>query len=309
MTANAFDDKLFPPARFLAVQSAYALGLDSLVEAQMVAGGDKNAYHFKSLFVYAKSLVRQKRFAEARGALITLVRESQIDKRLHNEAELSLAHLNFEEAHYEQALKGYQNLLDQQGFQAEALYGMVWSNIRMGDLDAGEFILKKLIAQYPDNPWAIEGFNVLVRKVMIKAKNEWGFRLQVDKQADQLKEFNRKLRDREDGRQMSDAQLEAVKAKLAKASAALTRQKPMSPEAIARLYQQGLGLVEFVEERYKSGEYSEETYNKERESVLAKLIDPAGAGAADSTWRIPWISAARSSRSCSKAGPWRWTST
>lgn len=278
MTAGVFDAKLFPSARYLVVQSAYVLGMDSVVETEMTAGGNKNEYHFKSLFVYAKSLVRQKRFPEARGVLVTLVSESQIDKRLHNQAELALAHLNFEEAYYEQALKGYQNLLDQSGFQAEALYGMVWSNIRMGDLDAGEFILKKLIAQYPDNFWAIEGFNVLVRKVMIKAKNEWTFRLQVDKQADQLTEFNRKILDREDGKQMSDGQLAEIKAKLAKAATALARQKPLSPESIARLYQQGLGLVEFVEERYKSGEYSEETYNMEREVVLAKLIDPGLAG-------------------------------
>ncbi|MDQ3000187.1 MAG: tetratricopeptide repeat protein [Fibrobacterota bacterium] len=278
MTAGVFDAKLFPSARYLVVQSAYVLGMDSIVETEMTAGGNKNKFHFKSLFVYAKSLVRQKRFPEARGVLITLVRESQIDKRLQNQAALALAHLNFEEAHYEQALKGYQNLLDQSGFQAEALYGMVWSNIRMGDLDAGEFILKKLIAQYPDNPWAIEGFNVLVRKVMIKAKNEWTFRIQVDKQADQLKEFNKKLLDRESGKLMSEEQLAAIKAKLAKATAALERQKPLSPESIARLYQQGLGLVEFVEERYKSGEYSEETYNQEREAVLAKLIDLGLAG-------------------------------
>jgi hypothetical protein len=282
MAANAFDGKLFPPARYLAVQSAFALGLDSTVESEMVVGGNKDAYHFKSLFVYAKSLVRRKRLAEARGVLVTLVSESQIDKRLHNKSELALAHLNFEEGHYEQALKGYQNLLDQPGFQAEALYGMVWSNIRMGDLDAGEFILKKLIAQYPDNPWAIEGFNVLVRKVMIKAKNEWAFRLQVEKQAEQLKDFAKKIHEREDGKRMSDEQLASVKARLAKAAAALARQKPLSPESIARLYQQGLGLVEFVEDRYKSGEYSEETYNKDRENVLAKLIDPANAGAADS---------------------------
>ncbi|HKP97955.1 MAG TPA: tetratricopeptide repeat protein [Fibrobacteria bacterium] len=275
MAAGAFDEKLFPPARFLAVQSAYELGQDSIVEREMMAGGNKNAHYFKSLFVYAKSLVRQKRFPEARGVLVNLVSESQIDKRLHNQAELALAHLNFEEGHYEQALKGYQNLLDQQGFQAEALYGMVWANIRMGDLDAGEFILKKLIAQYPDNPWAIEGFNVLVRKVMLKARNEWAFRLQVDKETDQLKAFDRKLRDREDGKQMSGEQLAAVKAKLEKAAAALARQKPLSPEAIARLYQQGLGLCDFVEDRYKSGEYSEQTFNKERETVLAKLVDPA----------------------------------
>ncbi|MDB6035769.1 MAG: hypothetical protein JWM16_6107, partial [Verrucomicrobiales bacterium] len=284
MAANAFDDKLYPSARYLAVQSAYELGLDSLVENVMTAGGNKDAYHFKSLFVYAISLVRQKRFGEARGVLVTLVSESQLDKRLHGQAELALAHLNFEEGYYEQALKGYQNLLDQQGFQAEALYGMVWANIRMGDLDAGEFILKKLIAQYPDNPWAIEGFNVLVRKVMLKAKNEWAFRLQVDKETEQLKEFNKKLQDREDGKQMSDEQLAAVKAKLDKAGAALARQKPLSPEAIARLYQQGLGLCDFVDERYKSGEYSEQTFNKEREAVLAKLVDPANLNekAADS---------------------------
>ena len=275
MAANAFDEKLFPSARYLAVQSAYALGQDSIVENAMVAGGNKDVYHYKSMFIYAKSLVRQKRFPDARGVLVALVSESQLGKRLHNQAELALAHLNFEESHYEQALKGYQNLLDQQGFQAEALYGMVWANIRMGDLDAGEFILKKLIAQYPDNPWAIEGFNVLVRKVMLKAKNEWAFRLQVDKETEQLKEFNLKLRDREDGKRMTDEQLAAVKAKLDKAAAALARQKPLSPEAIARLYQQGLGLCDFVDERYKSGEYSEQTFNKERETVLAKLVDPA----------------------------------
>ncbi len=275
MAAGVFDEKLFPSARYLAVQSAHELGMDSIVEREMVAGGNKNAYYFKSLFVYAKSLARQKRFPEARGALVNLISESQIDKRLHNQAELALAHLNFEESHYEQALKGYQNLLDQQGFQAEALYGMVWANIRMGDLDAGEFILKKLIAQYPDNPWAIEGFNVLVRKVMLKARNEWAFRLQVEKETDQLKDFGKKLRDREEGKQMSQEQLAAVRAKLDKAADALARQKPLSPEAIARLHQQGLGLCDFVEERYSSGEYSEQTFNKEREAVLAKLVDPA----------------------------------
>jgi TolA-binding protein len=280
MAARAFDAALYPPARYLAVQSAYELGLDSLVEKEMMAGGDKNGYHFKSLFVYAKSLVRRKHLAEARGVLVTLVSEAQLDKRLHNQAELALAHLNFEESHYEQALKGYQNLLDQQGFQAEALYGMVWANIRLGDLDAGEFILKKLITQYPDNPWAIEGLNVLVRKVMLKAKNEWAFRLQVDRQTDQLKEFAKRLHDREDGKQMTDDQLAGVKAKLDNAAAALAKQKPLSPEAIARLYQQGLGLCDFVEDRYKSGEYSEQAFNKERETVLAKLIDPAESNAA-----------------------------
>lgn len=278
-SAKAFDGTLFPPARYLAVQSAYALGRDSTVEKLMGADGAKNADWFKSLFVYAKSLARRKRMAEARGVLSTLVSQAQLGNRLHGEAELALAHLNYEEGHYEQALKGYQDLLDQEGFQAEALYGMVWSNIRMGDLDAGEFILKKLIAQYPDNPWAIEGFNVLIRKVMLKAKGEWDFRLQVDKQAEQLKELGKKLKDRENGKTISPEQAAAIRAKLEKAAAALARQKPLAPEAIARLYQQGLGICDFVEEHYKSGEYSDASFNQEREAVLAKLAEPARAGA------------------------------
>lgn len=291
---GAFDAKLLPPARFLAVQSAYALGKDQEVEKLLEKEGAKDAHWFKSLFVYAKSLVRQKRLPEARSVLSTLVSESQLGKRLHGEAELALAHLNFEERHYEQALKGYQNLLDQEGFQAEALYGMVWCNIRMGDLDAGEFILKKLIAQYPDNPWAIEGFNVLIRKLMLKAKNEWDFRLQVDRQTDQLKELSRKLKERSEGKLITGEQAETLRAKLDKASAALARQRPLPPESIARLYQQGLGLCDFVEEHYKSGEFSDESFNKEREAVLAKLAEPAREGAEAGTVAAPAGTAADS---------------
>ncbi len=271
--AGVFDAKLMPPARFLALQSCYALGRDSLIELEISSSNVKNVYHFKSLFVYAKSLVRSHRFPEARGVLVTLVSESQLERKLHNQAELALAHLNFEEGYYETAVKGYQNLLDQNGFQAEALYGMVWSNIKLGDLDAAEFILKKLISQYPDNPWAIEGFMVLVRKVMLKAKNEWAFRLMVDRESDQLRDFAKKLADREEDKLMTEEELSAIKAKLAKATGALGHQKPLAPESIALLYQQGLGLCDFVEDRYKTGEYSEESFNKDREAVLAKLAD------------------------------------
>lgn len=277
---NALDASLLPQARYLAVQSAYALGRDSLVESFVSAATAKDAYHFKSLAVYAKSLVRLKRFAEARGILVGLVSGSQIGKRLHNQAQLALSHLNFEESHFETALKGYQNLLDQPGFQAEALYGMVWANIRLGDLEAAEFILKKLITQYPDNPWAIEGFNVLVRKVMLKARNEWAFRLQVDKEQARLDELGRRAREREEENRMTREQARGVREKLAQAGKALARAKPMSPEAIARIYQQGLGLCDFVAERYRSGEFSEQAFHREREAVLAKLAESDSGGTA-----------------------------
>src|SRR5690606_23109421 len=212
--SKSIDAPLLPQARFLAVQSAYALGRDSLVENLVAAAASRDAYHFKSLAVYAKSLVRQKRFAEGRGVLVGLVREAQIGQRLHNQAQLALAHLNFEESHFETALKGYQYLLDQPGFQAEALYGMVWANIRLGDMEAAEFILKKLITQYPDSPWAIEGFNVLVRKVMLKAKNEWAFRLQVDKERERLGDLRKRAAEREEEGRMTRDQAVALRAKL-----------------------------------------------------------------------------------------------
>lgn len=286
--AGGLDAGLFPAARYLAVQSAYAAGRDSTVERIMGAEGRHDLHWFKSLFVYAQSLARRQRMAEARGVFGNLVSEAQLDKRLHGRAELALARLDYEEGHFEQALKGFQGLLDQEGFQAEALYGMVWCNIRMGDPDAGEFVLKKLIAQYPDHPRAIEGLNVMIRKVMLKAKNEWEFRLQVDRQKEQLKAFGESLREREKAGLLAPGQADAIRAKLAKAGRALDAERPLEPEAIARIYEQGLGLCDFVEEHYKTGEYSDASFNRQRETVLAKLAGDGGdaperAASADSS--------------------------
>ena len=272
--SGALDVKLLQPARYLAVQSAYLLGADSarraaadsVVESEVLSSGVRSAYHFRSLFVYAKSLIRQKRFKEARGALGTLVAESTLDPKLRDGAELSLAHLNFEEGFHEKALKGYQNLIDRPGFQAEALYGMVWCNIKLGDLDASEFILKKLITQHPDNPWAIEGFMVLIRKLMANAREEWGFRLQAEKELDRLAEYEERLAGKEASALLSPEQARNLRGKLAKARASLERQRPAPVESVARLYQNAMGLVDFVEERYRTGEYSDVDWNSEREA-------------------------------------------
>jgi tetratricopeptide (TPR) repeat protein len=278
LASGALADKLLAPARYLAVQSAYFLGADTLIESEVLASDVKNEFHFKSLFVYAKSLVRQGKFKEARPVLVTLVSEANLDKKLHGQAEIALAHLNFEEKFYETALKGYQGLLDQPGFQAEALYGMVWCNIKMGDLEASEFILKKLISQYPDNPWAMEGFMVLVRKLMVNAKSEWVFRLQIEKEMAQLKDFQKKLAQREAAGTLPEGQAKAVGEKLARAAAVLSRQKLLPIEDVARLYQQALGLCDFVDERYKSGEYSDVSFNRDREDVLSRLAEPVSGG-------------------------------
>jgi tetratricopeptide (TPR) repeat protein len=284
LSSGALDVKLLQPARYLAVQSAYFLGADSAVEAEVLSSGVKGGFHFKSLFVYAKSLVRNKRYTEARGVLAAVVAESNLDRGLRNRAELALAHLNFEEGFHERALKGYQALLDQSGMQAEALYGMVWCNIRMGDLEASEFILRKLITQYPDNPWAIEGFMVLIRKLMAGAKEEWAFRMQVDREAAKLKEYEGVLARRMEEKLISAEQAAAVRAKLERARAALSRQRPHPVEDVAKMYQQAIGLVDFVEERYRTGEYSEVSFNREREAVLAKLAD-AGRSVSDTAVR------------------------
>jgi tetratricopeptide (TPR) repeat protein len=277
--AGVLDGKLLPSARYLAVQSAYFLGADTLIEAEVLASNVKGEFHFKSLFVYAKALIRQGKLREGRNVLVTLVSESNLDPDFHARLEMTLAHLNFEEKYYETALKGYQGLLDRPGFQAEALYGMVWCNIKMGDMEASEFILKKLISQYPDNPWAMEGFMVLVRKLMVNAKSEWAFRLQVEKELDQLQEFRKKLAEREAAGVLPDGQAKAVREKLDKAAKVLGRQKLLPIEDVARLYQQALGLCDFVDERYKSGEYSDVSFNRDREEVLAKLSEQAMGGA------------------------------
>ncbi len=268
---KVFDQKMFPSAHYLATQSYYALGLDSALESEMLHDATKDINHYKSLFIYAKSLVRLHKNKEARAVLGDLNAQAQLPHTFHNQIQITLAHLSYEEKLYDLALKGYQSLLDQNGFQAEALYGMIWSNIRLGDMDAAEFILKKLIAQYPNNPWAIGGFNVLARKLALNAENAWSLSLSLEKDKAQLQTYRKKLQNRIADHALTDVEAKKLTERLNQAESALLQQHKVPIEDISRMYEQALGLCDFVESRYQTGEYTDRTYQRDRENVLQKL--------------------------------------
>ncbi len=271
-------------ARYLAVQSLYALGRDSLVESIASQSPYADAWHAKINLVYAKSLVRLNRHAEARKLLAKLSGDPHMTQEMRNKATLDLSHLNFEDRYHEAALKGYRELLDQEGLQAQALYGMVWCNIRLGDLDAAEFILKKLISQHPDNPWAMEGFMVLVRKMLRKAHDEWAWQNQYDKQMEKLDELSEKLRDNSPS--ISTESRKSLASRVDSARRFLSKQPPVPPDRIADYYQQALNLCDFLESRYQSGEYSDRTFRTDREKVLSRLRLAAIRFGGDSTFNL-----------------------
>lgn len=271
-------------ARYLAAQSLYALGRDSLVEKIASQSPYADAWHAKITLVHAKSLVRLNRHAEARKLLAKLSGDPQTTQEVRNKATLDLAHLNFEDRYHEAALKGYRDLLDQEGLQAQALYGMVWCNIRLGDLDAAEFILKKLISQHPDNPWAMEGFMVLVRKMLRKAHDEWAWQNQYDRQMEKLDELSLKLRDSTSS--ISSESRKSLQARVDSTRRFLAKQPPLPPDRIADFYQQALNLCDFLESRYQSGEYSDRSFRTDREKVLARLRLAAIRFGGDSSFNL-----------------------
>jgi len=256
-------------ARYLAVQSLYAMNRDSLVEQVSLQSKASGPWNSKIMLIYARSLVKMERHAEARVVLAKVAGDPANQQDIRNQASLLLAHLNFEDRFHEKALQGYRNLLNQEGMQAEALYGMVWCNIRLGDLDAAEFILKKLISQYPDDPWAMEGFMVLVRKMLNKAREEWSWHDQYYRQLDRLQQISSKVNQGETP--MSPEEKAGLNDRIDSARAILSRQVPAPPQKIAGLYQQALTLCDFIESRYRSGEFSERKFRTDREKVLKTL--------------------------------------
>ncbi len=277
---GAWPDSLRSPARFLAVQSEYALGRDSAIGPEVLSAKDRGPYYHRSLLIYAQSLVRQGRHAEARQVLAALSGQAQVGAGLRGEVEMDRAHLDYEDGAYEGALRGYQGLLNDSTLRPEALYGMVWCNIRLGDYDGAEFVLKQLITQHPDTPWAMDGFMVFIRKLMLKARDEWAYRLQVEDDAGKLRELQAKLAARRDSG-AGDAEVRDLQSRVRRAQAALAKTQPLTPEQVAVLYQQALNLCDFVDERYRTGEYSQVGYSDDRAAVLAKLR-VAESGAADS---------------------------
>jgi TolA-binding protein len=267
-------------ARYLAVQSLYALGRDSLVEKAALQSAASEPWHAKIMLVYARSLIRQKRHAEARSFLSKVAGDPRLSQKVRDEGGMALAHLNFEDRFHEAALKGYREMLDREGFQAEALYGMVWCNIRLGDLDGAEFILKKLISQHPDNVWAMEGFMVLVRKMLRKARVEWDWQEQHLRQREKLDELSLKLTAGAPG--LTAESKARLAGRIDSARKVLAKNPPLSAEKIANLYQQALNLCEFLESRYRSGEYSDKTFRSDREKILGRLRLAATPFSADS---------------------------
>jgi TolA-binding protein len=271
-------------ARYLEIQSLYELKRDKDLERIALQSSLTDPWYARNMLIYGRSLVRNERHAEARSVFSKINGDPKQPQEIRNRGGLALAHLNFEDHFHEQALKGYRDLLDQEAMQAEALYGMVWCNIRLGDLDAAEFILKKLISQHPDDPWAMEGFMVLVRKMLYKAREEWTWQGQYLRQMEKLNELAIKLQDPASA--LSDESKTRLRLRVDSAKSSLNKQPPASADAITNLYQQALNLCDFLETRYRTGEYSERTFRTDREKVLLRLRQAATKNLGDSTFSI-----------------------
>ncbi|MFC1584443.1 tol-pal system YbgF family protein [Fibrobacterota bacterium] len=271
MKEGALPDSLLQPARYMAIQSYFNVRKDTEVERAILTFQKKNDFYYRSLLIYAKSLVRQKRDREASDLFKSVIKQTQLPEAFKLQARLLLALLKYEQEYYESALSDFNQLIDKEGFQPDALFGMVWCYVKTKNVRMAEVILKKLINQFPNSPLAIEGMLLLSKWRFIKAVKLWEYKRSTSENMGKLARYQKQLKEKSKTKEMSEDAIDEVSRKLSLIEMNLSSRIKVSTDDINRLFGEALILVNYIGEHYKTGEFSNITYSSDRERTLAKL--------------------------------------
>ncbi|MBF0432286.1 MAG: tetratricopeptide repeat protein [Fibrobacteria bacterium] len=263
--------KDFYEIKFLVIQSLYALGNDAEVEKLLLSFDKKNNLYYRSLVIYAKSLVRQKRDREASEILKSMIKQTQLPVEYKQDAILALAYLKYEQDFYQSALSDFNKLIDKPGYQPDALYGMVWCYVKMRDTKTAEFTLKNLVNQFPDSPLAMDGLLVLSKWRFLKAQKLWDYKISTEDNQSRLERYMAQIEMKVEGGQLSEEDADQVRQKLAMVKLTLASRVPVHINEIDALFTEALSLTKYVRKHYKTGVFSEVEFSGNRERALEKL--------------------------------------
>jgi len=162
-------------------------------------------------------------------------------------------------------------MIDKPGFQARALYGMVWCYVKMKDRETAEVFLKKLINQFPDSHLAIEGILLMSKWRFLKASLLWDYKRNTIQNRDKLAEYESLIENKiEDGIvDVSDG--DEIRRKLATIKFNLSSRINVPSDEINTLFKEAIDLIDYIRIHYRSGEYSEVIFSTDREKILLKL--------------------------------------
>ncbi len=261
-------------ALWITIEAGLTLGVDE--DFSRLAGfmAKDASYNIHVLHALARTYAARDRWPTAMSVLrsgIRLKPLAETDQAAHQRIQLATAQTLYETGQYEEALELFFSLLNKdEGFD-EALFGIAWCYISLGQYQNAESTLRTLINQNPESPRAAQAILLMAKRYVNKARHEWEKKLFLSKQHDKITVLLQKLQKRI---AQSPAAAEKQKIAVAELREILSRiraERIATADEIAGYYQKGRRICTIVTSLYETGSFQEISFSERREQMLHDL--------------------------------------
>ena len=259
---------------FVVAQTYYELRREQdLIDLAALADKER-PYYAGILYVLGQSYARKEDFATARSifqSAAVLKRVRAEDKPYVNLARLGLAQLDFTEKRYGPALKQYLSLLDEPGLFSEALEGIGWCYLYLGNYAKAEVALKTLVNQSPAEPLGCEAMLLLSRNYLKQAEEAWTTEQERLKNEGKIALHLELLERRFEEGDVDTTAYRDIKQRLEILLAG--NRDGGAGEVIAAVYRKSAQTLEFLLQSYQTGEFISSPFKDQKEEILLRIRD------------------------------------
>jgi TolA-binding protein len=196
-----------------------------------------------------------------------------VDHQAHRRVQVTMAHTLYEIGEYSDALSRFFALLTRdQGFD-EALFGMAWCYIAMGQFQKAEATLRTLINQNPESPRAAQAILLMAKRFVNKAQHEWKKKTFLAQQEQAITALLEKIdaRMRADSTSPAAAKRREAVNELRTTLERIRSEKTASPRDIDGFFDKARKICMIVPDLYKTGSFQEVSFSARRERMLHEL--------------------------------------
>jgi TolA-binding protein len=276
--ARGFDFKSLPaPSRnmalWIAMESGLALGSSDTIPALASFAVKDSENALSILHCLGRYYVKKGDWSTAQsvfeGALSPSI-PAKSDEEAKRRMELTCAQVYYERGKYQKALKLFYHLLNREEQFAEALFGISWCYLALGDDSKAETSLRKLINQNPRSPLSAEGLLVIMERYISKARLEWDKKVYLSNEQRRLLERRGIVEEKmsADTANKNSETYSLLVSKIDDLVHRLKKENKSSPEDILAYYEKAGRLSKLISAYYRTGSFQETVFSEKRERLL-----------------------------------------
>jgi Uncharacterized protein conserved in bacteria len=263
-------------ALWLTMESGLALGKAEKYSGFASLAIKDSLYALHVLHALGRYYVKNNDWNTAQAVFESALRFSptaKVDKQAYQRISLAMAQSYYERKNYTKALQLFFDMLNQEESFAEALFGISWCYIALGDYSKAETSLRKLINQNPWSPLAVEGLLVTMQRYVTQAKSDWEKLTYLTNEERRLTQKQEVITAKKaaDTTRRHEGDYAKLSSKIEEIIQGLRNEKKASYEDIAGYYDKADHIARLVTDYYETGTFQEVLFSEKREKLLRQL--------------------------------------